>query len=193
MKKLKLDYGLLILWLLIWIYKYFNPIWGWVLILLFAITIYFWIVLIIKVFQKRIKEKFTLILFFFVFFTSFFSNFIDQNTFRSKCVKRYCVDRFDSGQYRILELREGNRFNDYSEDWLHLKALGINFRESYGFGSYKIYNDSLVKLHYQTFNTTRGDGPLKGPDHVDSQGFRSWAKISCDDDEYYYSFFDFFF
>jgi hypothetical protein len=161
MKKDTIQYSIILFWMIFWIYLYNNPIHRiWQPLVLIIIPIYLFGCLIVKLFKKKYKEKSTIIIIVYSIVILVLHTFVDYDTFRPSPIKKIIVDRIDAGQWRALVLRKDGQFEEFAEDWFHIKILGINFRESFGIGNYDEY-DNTINIYYEKYITNLSFRPLE--------------------------------
>ncbi len=161
MIKKMLLYSLIIFWCFFWIFLYNNPFHNlWQPLLLVIIPVYLFVCFVVKVFKKKHKEPLTISIFILLIITVFLESSVNYDTMRPRPYKKIIVDRIDAGQWRVLVLRKNGQFEEFSEDWLHLKLLGINFRESFGIGRYTENSHKTICIYYQKYKTDFSYQPL---------------------------------
>ncbi len=140
-----------IIWFLVWLYSYYNPILNIKSILyLTIIPIYLFIELLnIILEKKRLITKWFLIAIHIFMIISTWT--IDENTFRKKLIVRKFINSDISDTQRFIEFRENGQFNVYIL-WttpLSIDIFGIKFRESYGEGKYDYHQCKPINLIYK--------------------------------------------
>ncbi len=149
-----------IIWFLVWLYSYYNPILNIKSILCLTIVpIYLFIELLnIILEKKRLITKWFLIAIHIFMIISTWT--IDENTFRNKLIVRKFINSDISDIQRFIEFRENDEFNDYIllNFPFSINIFGIKFRETYGEGKYDYHQCKLINLKYKhldsVFDTT---------------------------------------
>jgi len=148
------------LWLLVWLYSYYNPIllMKSILYLIIAPIYLFYELWSVFFEKKRVITKYFLIVMHIFMIIS--TSIIDENTFRSRLIVRKLIHSDISDIQRFIEFRENAKFDEYIlfDSPFNITIFGISFRESYGTGNFDYQQCVDIDLNYEKiesiFDTT---------------------------------------